>query len=162
MNLIIRPATVSDAAVIAEFNRLMARETEHKELDPTTLKAGVIAMLTDPAKGRYYVAQTGPHPQPLSQGERGEIVGQLGFTLEWSDWRNGNFWWVQSVYVAERARRQGVFRSLFEHLLQAAKQEPGVIGVRLYVEHDNEIAQATYRQLGLTMTSYRLMERYPL
>ena len=151
MNLIIRPANVTDAAVIAEFNRLMARETEHKDLDAATLHAGVIAMLTDPAKGRYYVAEADGH-----------VVGQMGFTLEWSDWRNGNFWWIQSVYVAANARRQGVFRALFEHLLQAARQEPSVIGVRLYVEHDNEIAQATYRDLGLTMTSYRLMERYPL
>jgi len=162
MNLIIRPAIVSDAEVIAEFNRRMARETEHKDLDPATLRAGVIAMLTDPAKGRYFVAEDGPHPQPLSQGERGEIVGQLGVTLEWSDWRNGNFWWVQSVYVAEHARRRGVFRALFDHLLQAAKQEPNVIGVRLYVEHDNHVAQATYRQLGLTTMSYQLMQRYPL
>jgi GNAT superfamily N-acetyltransferase len=152
MHLIIRPAAVSDADIIAEFNRRMALETEHKDLDAATLQAGVKAMLTDPAKGRYYVAAE----------KRGEVVGQLGFTLEWSDWRNGNFWWVQSVYVAEHARRQGVFRALFEHLLQAAKQEPGVIGVRLYVEHDNLVAQATYRQLGLSMTSYRLMERYPL
>jgi GNAT superfamily N-acetyltransferase len=151
MNLIIRPALVSDAAIIADFNRRMARETEHKELDPATLQAGVIAMLSDPAKGRYFVAES-----------EGKVVGQLGFTLEWSDWRNGNFWWVQSVYVAEQARRQGVFRALFEHLLQAARSDPNVIGVRLYVEHDNQVAQATYRQLGLTMTSYQLMERYPL
>jgi GNAT superfamily N-acetyltransferase len=151
MNLIIRPARATDAAVIAEFNRRMARETEHKDLDPATLQAGVMAMLTGPAKGRYFVAQS-----------EGLVVGQLGLTLEWSDWRNGNFWWVQSVYVAEHARRQGVFRALFEHLLQTAKQELGVIGVRLYVEHENLVAQATYRQLGLAMTSYRLMERFPL
>ena len=194
MNLIIRPARAADADVICEFNRLMARETEHKDLDPATLKAGVAAMLSDPAKGRYFVAEEVPHPQPLSQGARGEIaaphaqplsqgargeiavphpqplsqgvrgeiVGQLGYTCEWSDWRNGNFWWVQSVFVAESARRQGVFRRLFEHLLDAARQEPNVIGVRLYVEHDNHVAQETYRQLGLAMTGYRLMEKYPL
>ena len=151
MNLIIRPARMADADVIGDFNRLMAKETEHKDLDPATLKAGVAAILGDPTKGRYFVAEAG-----------GQVVGQLGYTCEWSDWRNGNFWWVQSVFVTESARRQGVFRALFEHLLQAARAEPNVIGVRLYVEHDNLVAQATYRQLGLEMTTYRLMEKYPL
>jgi ribosomal protein S18 acetylase RimI-like enzyme len=162
MNLFIRPARVTDADVICEFNRLMARESEQKELDPATLKAGVAAMLADQAKGRYFVAEANPLPQPLSQGARGAVVGQLGYTCEWSDWRNGNFWWVQSVYVAESARRQGVFRRLFDHLLEAARQEPNVIGVRLYVEHDNRIAQETYRQLGLAKTGYHVMEKYPL
>jgi GNAT superfamily N-acetyltransferase len=151
MNLIIRPAGPADADVICDFNRRMALETEHKELDPATLQAGVAAMLSDPAKGRYFVAEADAR-----------LVGQVGYTCEWSDWRNGNFWWVQSVYVAEAARRQGVFRRLFEHLLTAARREPNVIGVRLYVDHDNAGAQATYRQLGFVMTDYRLMEMHPL
>ncbi len=158
MNLIIRPARRSDAEVIVEFNRLLARETENKELDPGILAAGVVAMLTDATKGRYFVAEACPHPQPLSQAERGEIVGQLGITLEWSDWRNGNFWWIQSVYVAPRARRHGVFRSLYQQVLREARQEPNVIGVRLYVEHDNAAAQATYRKMGMVMTGYQVME----
>jgi ribosomal protein S18 acetylase RimI-like enzyme len=90
------------------------------------------------------------------------IVGQLGITLEWSDWRNGNFWWIQSVYVAPDARRHGVFRELYEHVLAAAAKEPNVIGVRLYVEHDNQIAQATYQKMGMTLTSYHLMEKCPI
>src|SRR5262249_41167691 len=102
MNLTIRPATMSDADVICEFNRLMALETENKILDLAVLKPGVAAMLSDPHKGRYFVAI----------GE-GQIVGQLGITLEWSDWRNGNFWWIQSVYVRKDARRHGVFRKLY-------------------------------------------------
>ena len=152
MNLIIRPARPADAAVICEFNRRLAKETEGKDLDLATLAPGVAAMLGDAMKGRYWVAQR----------DTGEIVGQLGITCEWSDWRNGNFWWVQSVYVAQTARRQGVFRTLFEHLLHTARQEPGVIGVRLYVEDDNHVAQATYRSLELERTSYRVMEKYPL
>ena len=158
MNLSIRPALLSDAGVICEFNRLMATETENKSLDPEILKAGVVAMLSDPRNGRYFVAEAHPHPQPLSQGERGEIVGQLGVTFEWSDWHNGNFWWIQSVYVAASARRLGVFRKLHEHLLQEARAQKDVIGIRLYVEHDNQIAQQTYQKLGMEMTGYRLME----
>ena len=102
--------------------------------------------------------------EPLSQEERGErcVVGQLGVTCEWSDWRNGNFWWIQSVYVAAQARRHGVFRTLYEHLLHEANAEANVIGVRLYVEHDNQIAQATYKKLGMAMTGYHVMEACPL
>ena len=207
MNLIIRPARWSDIDMICEFNRRLARETENKDLDPVILKAGVEAMFGDPRKGSYFVAETVPHPQPLSQGERGdaevvdlrpqplslgergdaevvdphpqpqrergdlrpqslsqgergdgEVVGQVGVTCEWSDWRNGNFWWIQSVYVAASARRHGVFRKLFAHLLQEARAQANVIGVRLYVEHDNQVAQATYEKLGMEMTRYHVME----
>jgi len=175
MNLIIRPARWSDIDVICEFNRRLARETENKDLDPVILKAGVAAMFGDPHKGSYFVAQTVPDPQPLSQGERGEgrlqslsqgergdgeVVGQLGVTSEWSDWRNGNFWWIQSVYVAASARLHGVFRKLFAHLLQEARAQSNVVGVRLYVEHHNHVAQATYEKLGMKMTGYHVMEMY--
>ena len=152
MNLIIRPALLSDADVICEFNRLMAKETENKDLDPAVLKAGVAAMLVDSHKGRYFLAE---------QREKG-VVGQLGVTSEWSDWRNGNFWWIQSVYVAAHARRQGVFRKLYGHLLTEARAQANVIGVRLYVEHDNAIAQATYKKLGMIMSRYQVMEVCPL
>jgi GNAT superfamily N-acetyltransferase len=160
MNLIIRPARWSDIDVICEFNRRLARETENKDLDPVILKAGVAAMFGDPSKGSYLVAETDPYSQPLSQGERGdpEVVGQLGVTFEWSDWRNGNFWWIQSVYVAASARRHGVFRKLFAHLLQEARAQANVIGVRLYVEHHNHVAQTTYEKLGMKMTGYHVME----
>ena len=151
MKVIIRPARSTDADVICEFNRLMAKETEDKELDPATLKAGVAAMLAEAHKGRYFVAEADGH-----------VIGQLGITLEWSDWRNGNFWWIQSVYVAEASRRQGVFRKLYEHLLREARAEANVIGVRLYVEHDNLVAQATYKKLGMEVTGYQLMEVYPI
>src|SRR5215471_576165 len=99
MNLIVRPALLTDAGVICEFNRRLAKETENKDLDAATLKAGVAAVLGDPLKGGYYVAED----------DQGQIVGQLGVTFEWSDWRNGNFWWIQSVYVTAQARRHGVF-----------------------------------------------------
>jgi GNAT superfamily N-acetyltransferase len=149
MNLIIRPARWSDIDVICEFNRRLATETENKDLDPVILKAGVAAMFGDARKGSYFVAEL-----------EGQVVGQLGVTCEWSDWRNGNFWWIQSVYVAASARRHGVFRRLFEHLLQEARAQTNVIGVRLYVEHDNHVAQATYEKLGMAMTGYHVMEMF--
>jgi GNAT superfamily N-acetyltransferase len=151
MNLIIRPARWSDIDVICEFNRRLATETENKDLDPVILKAGVAAMFGDPRKGSYFVAEL-----------EGQVIGQLGVTCEWSDWRNGNFWWIQSVFVAASARRHGVFRKLFEHLLQEARAQTNVIGVRLYVEHDNRVAQATYEKLGMAMTGYHVMEMCPM
>lgn len=147
MNLTIRPATPADTSIIIEYNRLLALETEQKRLDPAILEPGVTTMLADPRKGRYFVAE-----------HDGRVVGQLGITLEWSDWRNGNFWWIQSVYVAKDARRLGVFRKLYEHVVEVARRDPSVIGVRLYVEHDNAVAQATYRKMGMAMTGYQVME----
>ena len=151
MNLIIRPARATDVEVVCEFNRLMASETEYKTLDHALLRAGVAAMLAEPRKGRYFVAEAD-----------GQVVGQLGITLEWSDCRNGNFWWIQSVYVATSVRRHGVFRQLYEHVLREARAEADVIGVRLYVDHGNSVAQATYKKMGMMTTDYRLMEVYPL
>ncbi|HEY1192175.1 MAG TPA: GNAT family N-acetyltransferase [Gemmata sp.] len=151
MSLTIRRATAADEPVLVAFNTAIAWETEQKRLDPAVLSAGVRAVLADPARGFYTVAELG-----------GEVVGQMMITFEWSDWRNGWFWWVQSVYVHERARRSGVFRSLYRAIEQEATADPTVIGLRLYYEHDNTRAHATYRALGMTDTAYGLMEVYPL
>ncbi|HUG92661.1 MAG TPA: GNAT family N-acetyltransferase, partial [Planctomycetaceae bacterium] len=122
----VRLATAADRDTIAEFNCRLAEESEETSLDPETVREGVAALLADPAKGRYFVACAG-----------GRIVGQLMHTWEWSDWRNGQIWWLQSVYVHPDYRRRGVFRRLFEHVLREAESDPGVVGLRLYVENGN-------------------------
>lgn len=152
MNVTIRRAEAADEAVLVVFNLAIAWETEHKRLDRGVLAAGVRAVLADSARGFYTVAAN----------DRGEVVGQMMVTYEWSDWRNGWFWWVQSVYVREDARRSGVFRALYRHIEQEATADPGVIGLRLYFERDNTRAQATYRALGMSDTNYGMMEVYPL
>ena len=144
----IRPATPDDAATIVDFNRRLARESEHRELDPETIAAGVRAILADPAKGRYFVAE----------GE-GTIVGQMMHTWEWRDWRNGEIWWLQSVYVAPEHRGRGVFRQLFEHVRVQASGRPDVVGLRLYVEKENQAARSTYLNLGMEETGYFVLER---
>ena len=151
MGTAIRPARPADAAVIIDFNARLAFESEAKRLDPGTLEAGVRAVLADPHKGFYTLAERG-----------GEIVGQVLVTFEWSDWRNGWYWWIQSVYVREDARRSGVFRALFDHLQSRAARDPGVIGLRLYVERANDRARRTYTSLGLAEEGYDLMGLYPL
>ena len=147
MDTSIRTARIDDAAFLAAGNVAMALESEHKQLDPATVTRGVEAVLADPAKGRYFIAERGGQP-----------VGQLMVTYEWSDWRNGNFWWIQSVYVLPGARRSGVFHALFRHIEQLAVQDPGVCGIRLYVERENVRAQATYRHCGLDDAGYVVME----
>jgi GNAT superfamily N-acetyltransferase len=148
MSLFIRPATPTDAVVVAEFNSRLALESEHLHLEPAVLAAGVAVALADPERARYFVAETG-----------GEVVGQLMLTREWSDWRNGWIWWVQSVYVRADARRQGVFRALFEYVEQLVDQDPTVLGLRLYVEQENTVAQETYLRVGMAKAGYLVLEK---
>lgn len=147
MDMQIREALESDAGQIAEFNSRLAAETEGIQLLPGVVGPGVEAMLADPSKGRYWVAES-----------RGRIVGQIMVTYEWSDWRNGMIWWVQSVYVDSEFRRGGVFSALYRHVESLARDDPGVCGLRLYVDRRNERAQRTYESLGMNMTEYRVME----
>lgn len=149
----IREATPADTAVIAEFNRRLAAETEGRPLDLRRVRRGVAALLTEPAKGVYFVAEAGV------RGER-QIVGQLLITMEWSDWRCGNFWWIQSVFVLPEHRRQGVFTALCRHVERLARRRgSGVCGLRLYMHHANHRARRVYQRLGLAATDYVLFER---
>lgn len=143
----VRPAAPDDASILADFNRAMADETEGLSLDPATVLAGVRAGLADPGKARYFVAE-----------RSGEVVGCCMITREWSDWRNGDLWWLQSVYVAPRARRQGVFRALHAEVVRRARAA-GAVALRLYVERDNTHAKATYAALGMRATHYEVMEQ---
>lgn len=147
MAIIIRPGTIDDLAVIVEYNNALAVETEHRQLDIPTLTEGVKALLRDPSKGRYFLAVEGD-----------EIIGQTMFTYEWSDWRNGMFWWIQSVYVRPDKRGAGVYTALHRHIEQLAMQEGGVRGLRLYAEEENHRAQRTYEKLGMVKTGYRVFE----
>lgn len=149
-SLRIRRGLPQDTEIIAQYNSALALETEGKILDQTKLLRGVKAVLSDPDKGRYYVAET----------LAGEVVGQLMITYEWSDWRDGSIWWIQSVYVAPGYRSQGVFRSLFEHVWEDARSTPGTVGIRLYVEEKNEAAQRVYGRLGMEPGGYHVLEKW--
>ena len=145
-DLHIRNGLPADVETITEFNRRLASETEEIALHMPTLRSGVERVLADPSLGRYFVALSGDR-----------IVGQLMITYEWSDWRDGFIWWLQSVYVEREARRQGVFRRLFEHVVALSSRE-GALGTRLYVENANDIARETYERLGFVDASYRVLE----
>ena len=145
-SFVIRSATVHDAETIADYNVRLAEETEETSLNPETVLRGVRALLSDETRGSYYVACAD------------KVIGQMMHTREWSDWRNGDIWWIQSVYVHPDFRRQGVFRSLYRHLQALAEADPGVVGLRLYVERENHGAQATYANLGMTQAPYIVMQ----
>ena len=144
----IREAYAADRDWIADCNIAMAWETEHKRLDPDTVRAGVAAGLADPAKARYFVA--------LDAG--GAPAGTLMLTREWSDWRNGDWWWIQSVYVVPSQRRRGVFAALYAHVEARARATPGVAGLRLYGERGNAAARSTYLALGMADAGYDILE----
>ncbi len=143
----IRLGTRADAESIARYNVLLAKETEHFNLDPERTLRGVNGMFDDPSRGFYLVAIDGH-----------AVVGQLMITYEWSDWRNGVFWWIQSVYVRKEYRAQKVFRTLYERVLTMAKEQGDVCGIRLYAEKENTVAHAVYTKLGMTVTEYDLLE----
>jgi ribosomal protein S18 acetylase RimI-like enzyme len=143
----VRPAEARDLEALVGFAAAMAHETEGKALDGPTLRAGVAALLADPGRGRTFVVESG-----------GAVVASLMLTFEWSDWRNGFWWWIQSVYVAPGERRRGHYRRLHGHVRALAAAQPDVCGLRLYVENDNAGAQATYRRMGMHEAPYKVFE----
>lgn len=140
---LLRAAHRDDAPVIASFNRAMALETEAKALDLSTVLAGVIAVFDRAERGFYRVAEID-----------GEVVACLLVTYEWSDWRDADWWWLQSVYVQPAYRGKGLFGRMYRELRGLAQATPRVCGLRLYVETGNKPAQAVYEQLGMVTESY--------
>ncbi len=147
--LSIRVAEGRDSQALIRFNIAMALETEHKKLDSAIVAEGVRTLLENPQHGFYVVAETA-----------GQIVGSLMVTYEWSDWRCGLFWWIQSVYVRPDYRRQGVFSRLYQFLKDRASRDTNVCGFRLYVQRSNRAAQDTYDDVGMKETSYRVYEEF--
>jgi len=143
----VRPAQPADAATIVEFQHLMAMETEAVRLDDESISAGVRAVFDDPAKGQYLVAEVD-----------GAVAGVLLTQHEWSDWRNGNIIWIQSLFVHPDYRRRGVYRAMYEHLRKQVEADDSLKGVRLYVANENTRAMNTYESLGMDGDRYRMFE----
>ena len=150
--LIIRQATDADLESLVAFSTAMAMETEGRKLDQARLREGTRSLLGSPANGFFMVAETPVTDPP-------QLVGQLMITFEWSDWRNGVFWWIQSVYVDPAWRRRGVFRRMHDAIVSQAKVDPKVCGIRLYVEQENRTAKTAYRRVGLAQSAYKIYEK---
>jgi len=150
--LTVRSATRDDVESLVAFSAAMAWETEQRRLDEARLREGTLSLLRTPSLGFFMVAE-------VRDSDRPRLIGQLMITYEWSDWRNGVFWWIQSVYVDPPWRRRGVFRQMHKAVIASAKAAPDVCGVRLYVEQDNQTAQSVYRRLGLSPSAYKVYEQ---
>jgi ribosomal protein S18 acetylase RimI-like enzyme len=142
----LRKASPDDAPAIISFQQAMAMETEDMALKQDVLTDGVMAVFSDQAKGQYYVAE-----------EDGAVVASLMITYEWSDWRNANIWWFQSVYVIPEYRRRGIFRMMYDFVKEEGMKN-GIAGLRLYVESANLRAQKTYEAMGMNGSHYRTFE----
>jgi GNAT superfamily N-acetyltransferase len=147
MEIKIRPGLLFDIQTIADFQILMALETENLKLDPATVEKGVSAIFDDPSKGKYWLAEI-----------NGRVVGCLLTIPEWSDWRNGTILWIHSVYVHPDVRKQGVYRKLYEHLKKMVDDSKDLRGLRLYVDKTNIKAQKVYEVLGMSGEHYHLFE----
>jgi GNAT superfamily N-acetyltransferase len=142
-----RDAAPADAAAIIDFQLAMARETEELDLDRDILTRGVHAVFADTALGRYFIAESG-----------GIVVASLMITYEWSDWRNGMVWWIQSVYVTPAHRQRRIYAGLYQHVRMLVDSEPGIRGIRLYVDRRNVAAQEVYTRLGMDGGHYQVFE----
>ena len=149
--MLIRKSKLEDLERIADFNIQMAEETEGRILDRDIVLEGVKAVLENKSKGFYLIAE---------DNEKGKILtGQLMVTYEWSDWRNKVFWWIQSVYVDKKCRKQRIFSRLFETISKMASSQKNVSGLRLYVEKNNNSAKQVYEKLGMKKTAYEIFEK---
>ncbi len=142
-----RPAKEEDAQTIVRFQQQMAHETEGISLDQATVSAGVQAVFEDPQKGIYYVTEV-----------EQRVIASLLITYEWSEWRNGTVWWIQSVYVEKEFRGSGIFSQLYAYIQSLAENDTEVRGIRLYVDNTNTAAQQVYSRIGMNGDHYKVYE----
>lgn len=157
MKISINSAKEGDIDTIVDFQLKMALETEDLVLDETILRKGVEAVVADPSKATYYIARISGDGGGGSQSEP-PAAGMLMITLEWSDWRNGWVWWIQSVFVEQEYRKEGIFRELYNHIKSLVLSKEDVKGIRLYVDKRNTKAQRVYESLGMTGEHYSTFE----
>jgi len=143
----IRQAGAADVETIASFQCRLAAESENITLDLLTVRKGVRAVVNDPDKGRYWLAEID-----------GRTVACTMILHEWSDWRNAAVWWIHSLYVLPESRRRGVLKALYGHLRALVEADESLRGLRLYVEKDNRTAMAAYEALGMDGQHYKLYE----
>jgi ribosomal protein S18 acetylase RimI-like enzyme len=133
--------------ILIDFQQRLAYESEEVTLDSSTLRKGMEAMFADPGKGLYYIASDGD-----------EVVGCHMITYEWSDWKNGMVWWLQSVYVKESHRKKGIFKMMYDNVISMIKKDPNLIALRLYVDKSNERAMKVYSAMGMDGSHYTVYE----
>jgi ribosomal protein S18 acetylase RimI-like enzyme len=142
----IRKACFSDAEKIAENNCFLAKESEGTDISFEVTLNGVKEIIKDKNKGFYLLIE-----------EKNEVIGQLLITYEYSDWKNKNMWWLQSVYIKNEYRKKGFFKALFEEVKNIAKNNKIEI-LRLYVYKKNKSAIEVYKKIGMIKKEYLIFE----
>lgn len=143
----IREATFNDLDIIVKFNMNLAEETESKVLNESDLRQGIVKVINGDVEGKYFLCEVD-----------GKVVGQTMILHEWSDWRNGKFIWIQSVYVDKLHRKNGVFKMLYAKVKEYCDSKEDFVGIRLYVEKDNSRAKSVYTSLGMSQNNYDMFE----
>ena len=143
----IRKGTTNDLNCIVNFTLNLAKETESKELNKEVVKKGVLKILEGEIQGEYFVCEI-----------NGEIAGQIMILYEWSDWRNGYFIWIQSVYVDSKYRNKGVFKTMFDHIKDFCSSNSEFLGLRLYVDKNNKNAMEAYSKAGMYESNYKFYQ----
>jgi len=144
---LVRRALDGDIPSIVRFNLSMALETESLVLEPDIIQKGVETVFRENSHGFYIVCEV-----------EEQVQACLMITYEWSDWRNGLFWWIQSVYVEKDFRKKGLYKLMYSFIKSLTDKNDGIAGVRLYVDDDNRKAQNVYKKLGMLKTNYQLFE----
>lgn len=145
--MVVREAKLADIPTLLDFQLKMALETENVQLEIQPLTQGMQKLFRDPTKGKYYVAV-----------DNDEVIGCLMTTSEWSEWRCGTIYWIQSVYVAASHRKKGVFKQMYQHIQQLVTEDPDLKGIRLYVDKSNAGARHVYEGLGMNGEHYTVFE----
>ena len=143
----VRNANPEDIPYIIEFQKQMALETEELTLDDQKINKGVEAVFDNPEKGFYIVTTS-----------NSQVVASMLITTEWSDWRNGYFLWIQSLYVISSFRKQGIFRNMYQFIKQTVVETTNYFGLRLYVEENNKTAFDVYMNVGMKGSHYKMFE----
>ena len=146
MDAQIRKAVIDDIDSLIEFSFEEAKEAEGLTRVPDTLRAGITAALNDSSKAIYWVIAD----------ENDKPFGNVSALKEWSDWNDGYYWWIQSMFISTRYRGKGYLKLLINAVESEMKRENG-LELRLYVHKDNKVAIRAYEKVGFVISNYDVM-----
>lgn len=144
----VRPATVDDFETLVAFTLAEARDAERRILDLEGARRGVRGAFQSPPRAIYWVA--------VAEDER--VVASTSIVTEWSNFRGGDYWWIQSLYVLPEHRGKGLVDVLLAHVSTQAVAG-GALDLRLYGFDTNERALRAYQRCGFELSRYVVMTK---
>lgn len=146
-NYFVRDATTSDIDTIVAFTVREALEAEGLDTNDAAVRRGVAGAFGEQPVSKYWVAEDGD-----------EVVGSISVVTEWSNFRGGNYWWIQSLFIVPAHRGTGLVQVLIDHVAGIA-QAAGALDLRLYARTSNERATHAYVRCGFETAPYTMMTR---